>query len=146
MASAYLRIILMGPVTAFLLSNQDQKLTFSFSFFFLSFFFFFCFSSLTADRDRETIEELSAALRDEKARTEQMQLALTNEKRQTEALKHAKERADHLRNVNKGNKTMSCSFALSVPSFNSPLSLGYISFHAGFDILVIHQNNEISTA
>lgn len=62
------------------------------------------FSPLTADRDRETIEELSAALRDEKARTEQIQLALTNEKRQTEALKHAKERADHLRNVNKGNK------------------------------------------
>ena len=33
-----------------------------------------------------------------------MQLALTNEKRQTEALKHAKERADQLRNANKGKR------------------------------------------
>lgn len=63
-----------------------------------------CFLLLT-ERDRETIEELSAALRDEKARAEHIQLALTNEKRQTAALKHAKERADQLRNVNKGNKT-----------------------------------------
>lgn len=61
------------------------------------------FSFLTTERDRETIEELSAALRDEKARAEQMQVSLTNEKRQTEALKHAKERADQLRNANKGN-------------------------------------------
>ena len=59
-------------------------------------------SFLTTERDRETIEELSAALRDEKARAEQMQVSLTNEKRQTEALKHAKERADQLRNANKG--------------------------------------------
>lgn len=57
----------------------------------------------STERDRETIEELSIALRDEKSRAEQIQLALTNEKRQTEALKHAKDRADHLRNVNKGN-------------------------------------------
>lgn len=61
------------------------------------------FSFLTTERDRETIEELSTALRDEKARAEQMQVSLTNEKRQTEALKHAKERADQLRNANKGN-------------------------------------------
>ena len=60
------------------------------------------FSFLTTERDRETIEELSAALRDEKARAEHMQLSLTKEKRQTEALKHAKERADQLRNANKG--------------------------------------------
>ena len=60
------------------------------------------FFSLTTEKDRETIEELSAALRDEKVRAEHMQLALTNERRQTEALKHAKERADQLRNVNKG--------------------------------------------
>ena len=60
------------------------------------------FSQLT-ERDRETIEELSAALRDEKSRAEEIQVALTNEKRQTEALKHAKDRADQLRHVNKGN-------------------------------------------
>lgn len=77
--------------TAFLFLNQLQNLT-----------FVLLFSSLTTERDRETIEELSAALRDEKARAEHMQLALTNERRQTEALKHAKERADQLRNVNKG--------------------------------------------
>ena len=58
------------------------------------------FSSL--ERDRETIEELSAALRDEKARAEQIQFALTNEKRQTETLKHAKGRAEQLRHANKG--------------------------------------------
>ena len=68
-------------------------------------FVLFSFSFLTTERDRETIEELSAALRDEKARAEHMQLSLTNEKRQTEALKYAKERADQLRNANKG-KTM----------------------------------------
>lgn len=77
--------------TAFLFLNQLQNLT-----------FVLLFSSLTTERDRETIEELSAALRNEKARAEHMQLALTNERRQTEALKHAKERADQLRNVNKG--------------------------------------------
>ena len=63
----------------------------------------FLFVSFLTERDRETIEELSAALRDEKARAEQIQLALTNERRQTEALKHVKDRADQLRNVNKGN-------------------------------------------
>ena len=76
---------------------------------------FFFFSFLT-ERDRETIEELSAALRDEKARAEQIQLALTNERRQTEALKHVKERADQLRNVNKGNlvkRTSSVLYFLS---------------------------------
>ena len=46
---------------------------------------------------------MSAALRNEKSRAEELQLALTNEKRQAEALKHAKDRADQLRNVNKGN-------------------------------------------
>lgn len=79
----------MDKFTAFLFLNQLQNLT-----------SVLLFSS--AERDRETIEELSAALRDEKARAEHMQLALTNERRQTEALKHAKERADQLRNVNKG--------------------------------------------
>ena len=59
-------------------------------------------SFLTAERDREIIEELSAALRDEKSRAEHIQLALTNERRQTEALKHTKERGDQLRNINKG--------------------------------------------
>ena len=81
----------MDKFTAFRLLKQFQNLT-----------FVLFFPSLTAERDRETIEELSAALRDEKARAEHMQIALTNERRQIEALKHAKERADQLRNVNKG--------------------------------------------
>lgn len=84
----------VDKVTAFFFLESSQNVT----------LFGIFLSSLTAERDRETIEELSAALRDEKARAEHMQLALTNERRQTEALKHAKERVDQLRNVNKGNK------------------------------------------
>ena len=84
-------VVACGQVWRFL--NELQNLT-----------FVYYFSFLTTERDRETIEELSAALRDEKARAEHMQLALTNEKRQTEALKHAKERADQLRNANKGKR------------------------------------------
>ena len=72
----------------------------------------FLFVSFLTERDRETIEELSAALRDEKARAEQIQLALTNERRQTEALKHVKDRADQLRNVNKGNLVKQTSLVL----------------------------------
>ena len=72
----------------------------------------FLFVLFLTERDRETIEELSAALRDEKARAEQIQLALTNERRQTEALKHVKDRADQLRNVNKGNLVKQTSSVL----------------------------------
>jgi len=54
------------------------------------------------ERNRETVEELSAALREEKSRAEQIQLALANERRQTEALKHAKDRAEQLRHANEG--------------------------------------------
>lgn len=57
---------------------------------------------LLTERNRETVEELSAALREEKSRAEEIQLALANERRQTEALKHAKDRAEQLRNANKG--------------------------------------------
>lgn len=56
----------------------------------------------STERNRETIDELTAALKDEQSRAEHVQLALTNEKRQTEALRHSKERADQLRNTNKG--------------------------------------------
>ena len=61
----------------------------------------FFFSFLT-ETDRETIEELNIALRNERTRAEQIQQAFTNEKRQTEALKHVKEQADQLRSINKG--------------------------------------------
>lgn len=57
---------------------------------------------LLTERNRETVEELSAALREEKSRAEDIQLALANERRQTEALKHAKDRTEQLRNANKG--------------------------------------------
>lgn len=106
--------------TAFCVLNRLQNLT-----------FVLFFSSLTPERDRETIEELSAALRDEKARAEQMQLALTKERRQTEALKHAKERVDQLRNVNKGRTIREMvagrmSFSSSIQSRNSPLLLRHL--------------------
>ena len=62
-----------------------------------SLFFF-----VLTETDRETIEELNIALRNERTRAEQIQQAFTNEKRQTEALKHVKEQADQLRSINKG--------------------------------------------
>ena len=60
------------------------------------------FFSFLTETDRETIEELNIALRNERTRAEQIQQAFTNEKRQTEALKHVKEQADQLRSINKG--------------------------------------------
>ena len=60
------------------------------------------FFSLLTETDRETIEELNIALRNERTRAEQIQQAFTNEKRQTEALKHVKEQSDQLRSINKG--------------------------------------------
>ena len=62
----------------------------------------FYFVSFLTETDRETIEELNVALRNERTRAEQIQQAFTNEKRQTEALKHVKEQADQLRSINKG--------------------------------------------
>ena len=60
------------------------------------------FFRFLTETDRETIEELNIALRNERTRAEQIQQAFTNEKRQTEALKHVKEQADQLRSINKG--------------------------------------------
>ena len=72
-----------------------------------------------------------------------MQLALTKERRQTEALKHAKERADQLRNLNKGKTkremvTGNWSFFHSVPVFKVeilPSCCDTFSFCVGFESL-----------
>ena len=91
--TSLLRLFMVGCVLCY--CGNDSPFTIESVTQYLKLFF-------STERNRETIDELTAALKDEQSRAEHVQLALTNEKRQTEALRHSKERADQLRNTNKG--------------------------------------------